>query len=311
MPRWPGPGSSPRAPERFVCRAPADGRSLLVRAHPDRRHGDVSTPTAPAVAGAASRSDRRRRLRVRHLDRHRPADAADLVGGRASTDFFDALFTSTSAVCVTGLTVVDTATHWSGFGLVVILLLIQVGGFGIMILAAMLGLARRPQAERAHPADDRRRSRARSGRAVRARSSAASSGCRCSSRALVFVPLFLRFWLGYENSVARGRLAGAVPRGVLVQQRRIRAVQRQPHRLRRRPVDLPAAVRRDHPRRTGVPGALPAASRVPAPPALEHEHADRADGDDRAARGRDDLHHRDRVGQPGDARRARPAGRDC
>jgi trk system potassium uptake protein TrkH len=51
-----------------------------------------------------------------------------------------AAFTSVSAVCVTGLTTVDTATFWSPFGQVVILLLIQVGGFGIMTLATLLGL---------------------------------------------------------------------------------------------------------------------------------------------------------------------------
>lgn len=51
-----------------------------------------------------------------------------------------AAFTSVSAVCVTGLTTVDTATYWSPFGQVVILGLIQVGGFGIMTLATMLGL---------------------------------------------------------------------------------------------------------------------------------------------------------------------------
>ena len=51
-----------------------------------------------------------------------------------------ALFTSTSAVCVTGLAVVDTPTYWSGFGQAVILGLIQVGGFGIMTLASLLGL---------------------------------------------------------------------------------------------------------------------------------------------------------------------------
>ena len=51
-----------------------------------------------------------------------------------------AAFTSVSAVCVTGLTTVDTATYWSPFGQVVIMLLIQVGGFGIMTLATLLGL---------------------------------------------------------------------------------------------------------------------------------------------------------------------------
>jgi trk system potassium uptake protein len=54
--------------------------------------------------------------------------------------FVDALFTATSAVCVTGLTVLDTPTFWSPFGQVVILLLIQAGGLGIMIFAALIGL---------------------------------------------------------------------------------------------------------------------------------------------------------------------------
>lgn len=48
------------------------------------------------------------------------------------TDYIDALFTSTSAVCVTGLVTVTTATHWSIFGKIVILLLIQLGGLGIV-----------------------------------------------------------------------------------------------------------------------------------------------------------------------------------
>jgi len=60
--------------------------------------------------------------------------------------FVDALFTATSAACVTGLVVVDTATYWSPFGQVVILGLIQAGGFGIMAgstLLLMLFLGRR------------------------------------------------------------------------------------------------------------------------------------------------------------------------
>ena len=52
----------------------------------------------------------------------------------------DTAFTSVSAVCVTGLATVDTATFWSPFGQVVILALIQVGGFGIMTMATLLGL---------------------------------------------------------------------------------------------------------------------------------------------------------------------------
>ncbi|HEK85054.1 MAG: TrkH family potassium uptake protein [Candidatus Saccharicenans sp.] len=50
----------------------------------------------------------------------------------------DALFTATSAVCVTGLTVVDTATYFSSFGQLVIILLIQVGGLGIMTFSSFI-----------------------------------------------------------------------------------------------------------------------------------------------------------------------------
>ena len=52
-----------------------------------------------------------------------------------STSFSDALFTATSAVCVTGLVIKDTATYWSLFGQGVILLLIQIGGMGIITIA--------------------------------------------------------------------------------------------------------------------------------------------------------------------------------
>jgi trk system potassium uptake protein TrkH len=54
------------------------------------------------------------------------------------TPFLDALFTATSAVCVTGLVVVDTGTYWSRFGQAVILLLIQLGGFGFMTSSTLL-----------------------------------------------------------------------------------------------------------------------------------------------------------------------------
>lgn len=54
--------------------------------------------------------------------------------------FTDALFTSTSAACVTGLTVVDTATKFSVFGKIVILLLIQIGGFGMVIFGAFFAV---------------------------------------------------------------------------------------------------------------------------------------------------------------------------
>lgn len=62
------------------------------------------------------------------------------VSARAGqwTSFEDALFTSTSAVCVTGLVVHDTATYWSLFGHTVILILIQIGGLGIVTFAAFI-----------------------------------------------------------------------------------------------------------------------------------------------------------------------------
>jgi trk system potassium uptake protein TrkH len=55
--------------------------------------------------------------------------------------FVDALFTATSAVCVTGLVVEDTGTYWSEYGRVVILLGIKVGGLGVMTIASLVGLA--------------------------------------------------------------------------------------------------------------------------------------------------------------------------
>lgn len=57
------------------------------------------------------------------------------TAGRVPPGFLDALFTAASAVCVTGLTVVSTATFWSGWGKTIILLLIQAGGLGLMTLA--------------------------------------------------------------------------------------------------------------------------------------------------------------------------------
>lgn len=56
------------------------------------------------------------------------------------TSFLDALFTATSAVCVTGLVVHDTATYWSMFGQTIILILIQIGGMGVITLAVTFSL---------------------------------------------------------------------------------------------------------------------------------------------------------------------------
>lgn len=57
-----------------------------------------------------------------------------------ATPFLDALFTSTSAVCVTGLVLYDTATYWSDFGQIVVMFLIQVGGMGVITVAALFSI---------------------------------------------------------------------------------------------------------------------------------------------------------------------------
>ena len=54
------------------------------------------------------------------------------------TSPIDALFTSTSAVCVTGLAIVDTGTYWSPFGQLVLMVLMQLGGFGFMTGSTLL-----------------------------------------------------------------------------------------------------------------------------------------------------------------------------
>ena len=57
------------------------------------------------------------------------------------TDFLTALFTSTSAVCVTGLVAVDTGTYWSFFGQLIILILIQIGGLGVVTMGIAVSMA--------------------------------------------------------------------------------------------------------------------------------------------------------------------------
>lgn len=56
------------------------------------------------------------------------------------TDFLTCLFTATSSLCVTGLVVVDTATHWSLFGQIVILVLIQIGGLGVVVVVTIVSM---------------------------------------------------------------------------------------------------------------------------------------------------------------------------
>lgn len=65
-----------------------------------------------------------------------PISSAD----HSRTSFTDALFTSTSATCVTGLVTYNTAMHWSIFGKALILLLIQIGGMGVITVAIGLSM---------------------------------------------------------------------------------------------------------------------------------------------------------------------------
>lgn len=57
-----------------------------------------------------------------------------------TTSFLDSLFTATSAVCVTGLVIHDTATYWSEFGQFIIILLIQIGGLGVVTVAGAFSI---------------------------------------------------------------------------------------------------------------------------------------------------------------------------
>lgn len=57
-----------------------------------------------------------------------------------STNFLDAIFTATSAVCVTGLIVVDTGTYWNMFGQTVIMILIEIGGLGFMSFTTLIAI---------------------------------------------------------------------------------------------------------------------------------------------------------------------------
>jgi trk system potassium uptake protein len=118
-----------------------------------------------------------------------------------------ALFTATSVVCVTGMAVVDTATYWSPFGHVVLLVLMQIGGIGIMSLASLLGLltARRlglrsqliAQAETHSPALG-------DVRGILARVALWT----VVVETLTAVALTLRFWLGYDYSFGKAAWYG-------------------------------------------------------------------------------------------------------
>jgi potassium uptake TrkH family protein len=161
-----------------------------------------------------------RRLRLRH-----PAQlvtvafaAAIAVGtlllwlpvsraGPGGADVLTALFTATSAICVTGHIVVDTPTYWSRFGQVVILGLVQLGGFGIMTLASLvalflsrkLGLRRRVVAQAETGALDL-------GDVRRVLLGVAAWTAMFEATAMVV--LSGRFWLGYDEPVLHAAWLG-------------------------------------------------------------------------------------------------------
>jgi potassium uptake TrkH family protein len=66
-----------------------------------------------------------------------PISSADGQG----TTLIDALFTAVSAICVTGLSTVETGTHWSTFGLTVIMVAVKLGGLGLMTVASLLSIS--------------------------------------------------------------------------------------------------------------------------------------------------------------------------
>jgi potassium uptake TrkH family protein len=127
--------------------------------------------------------------------------------GGESSRFQEALFTATSAVCVTGLTVVDTPTHWSTFGQVTIMGGIQLGGLGFMTAASLLGLT------------VARRLGLRTRLLAAAETQAVSLGdvrrvlvgvalFAFGTEVLVAAALTVRFWLGYDLSFGRAAYEG-------------------------------------------------------------------------------------------------------
>lgn len=127
--------------------------------------------------------------------------------GPGGASVLEAFFTATSAVCVTGLVVVDTPTYWSGFGEAVILGLIQVGGLGIMTLASLLGLL----------VSRRMGLQARLTAAAETKAVGLGDVRSVIKGVLVFTLLFeavtavaltLRFWLGYDESLGRAGYLG-------------------------------------------------------------------------------------------------------
>jgi trk system potassium uptake protein len=115
-----------RPGDRVVRRAVLEHETVTLRA--PRRQRRVINPALALILGFAAL------ILIGTAILMLPWASAD----GTSVGFTAALFTATSAVCVTGLVVLDTAAAWSGFGHAVILVLIQLGGFGFMTSATLL-----------------------------------------------------------------------------------------------------------------------------------------------------------------------------
>lgn len=121
--------------------------------------------------------------------------------GAGGTDFRTALFTATSATCVTGLVIVDTGTYWSGTGQAILLVLMQLGGLGVMTFASLLSLlvaGRLGLRSRLLARAETKGEVGAVGRIVR--------GIVVISLVVegaLWLVLFARYWLGYGESVGR------------------------------------------------------------------------------------------------------------
>lgn len=118
-----------------------------------------------------------------------------------------ALFTATSAACVTGLVTVDTATHWSAFGEGVILALIQIGGFGVMSAASLLVLIVGRRITGATAILSQTESRTVEHEETRAVLRGIAQ-VTLVVQGTVALLLFLRFWLGYDMPLGRAAYHG-------------------------------------------------------------------------------------------------------
>jgi trk system potassium uptake protein TrkH len=123
------------------------------------------------------------------------------------TGLHTAFFTATSATCVTGLTLVDTAAHWSPFGQAVVMVLMQVGGLGLMTFASLLALVTIGQLGLHSRMLAQVEAKWLDGPTVR-RFLLSILKFSLVVEALVWVALTWRFWSGYDEPAGRAAYLG-------------------------------------------------------------------------------------------------------